>query len=335
MKIHTSKTFKFHNDVLDNKLNEIAEKIIADNFDSIREFATKCCIDNSVCEKVDIATKYASDVAEMRELGKNYKTNFDMPFPDNDEYWVAQIWYAMSRAWINTIEDDRKDPLMILADKDYDDRSVFDYISRIKNIQKLIDAGYSNERINVYLRAAIGCHGEYTFGPHCVWSKIQQHWWLLCNDGKCDYAEFLNAVNDAEKEALEFIEKHSQDECLARMGFAAGSLDEMFAFFVMHRKCPEKASEFYTKVNDEFAEFNFYYNHLGCFNITDKNLLECIESMSTAIDEIAGSMLENISEFQITMQNYAKARVASSEKPNGFPGSATSKHWDPNAKYQF
>jgi hypothetical protein len=335
MKKHISKTFKFHNDVLDNKLNEIAVKIIADNFDSIREFATKCCIDNSVCAKLDIATKYASDIAEMRELGKTTKTNFDMPSPDNDEYWIAQIWYAVSRAWINTVEDDRKDPLMILADKDYDDRSVFDYISRLKNIQKLIDAGYSNERINVYLRAAVGCSSEYTFGPHCVFSKIQQYWYKLhSQDGECDYAEFLNAVDDAEKEALAFIEKHSQDGCLARMGAAAGSIDEMFAFFVMYRKCPEKASEFYTKVNDEFAEFNFFYSHLGCFNITDENLLECVENIATAIDEISGSMLENISEFQITMQNYVKA-IGASEKIFSAQGSKSSKHWDPNATYQF
>lgn len=261
------------------RLEEIATEAIENNFDLIKKYA---CLTIGSRAQYELGINafavrmyglnkpnYLSDEV-LREL-TDYVIDGDLRMrmlgnPEfQSEFWHYRLQEVIDCIWANEIDESRKDQLMMNAIRTTDKRPAYDYINRIKNLQLLLDAGYDNSQLEVYVNTVEYLYQEYTIVP------MRAHELVLENasfqyDGMKEYCEnLIKGAKKAEQDANKFISEHTLDDCMQCVRDMVKSCYENMMLTFTHLQSMADRDTYFRKMSESYRMYDKYAGYLGCF----------------------------------------------------------------------
>lgn len=262
------------------RLHEIATEVIENNFDLVKKYS--CLeIDTRVQYELGInaftSTWYGPNKPNylseevLREL-TDYVIDDDIKMrllgmPEfQSEFWHIRLTEVINSVWANEIDESRKDQLMMNAVRTTDKRSAYDYINRIKNLQLLLDAGYDNDQLKVYVNTVGWLYRKYTVVPmrahELVIEKVSFRYDGMMKEC-CE--NLVKGAKKAEQDANKFISEHTLDECIQGMYDAVKSCYENMMLIFTHLSSINDRDAYFREMSKSYKMYEKFAGYLGCF----------------------------------------------------------------------
>lgn len=285
------------------RLDEIAREVIENNFDCIKKHSclaigTRVAYELGInaftaCVHGPNKPNYLSDEV-LREL-TDYVIDGDLKMrllgmPEfQSEFWHYRLQETMNCIWANEIDDSRKDQLMMNAIRITDKRSAYDYINRIKNLQLLLDAGYDNDQLEVYVNTVEFLYHKYTIVPmrahELVFEKVSFQFTGMVKES---FENLIKGAKKAEQDANKFISEHTVDDCMQCMRDAVKSCYENMMLTFTHLQSMADRDKYFRKMSESYRMYDKYAGYLGYFEnvpmTSDK-----IGEIGTALNSLVGA----------------------------------------------
>ena len=279
------------------RLHEIATEVIENNFDLVKKYS--CLeIDTRVQYELGInaftSTWYGPNKPNylseevLREL-TDYVIDDDLKMrllgmPEfQSEFWHIRLTEVMNSVWANEIDESRKDQLMMNAVRVTDKRPAYDYINRIKSLQLLLDAGYGEDQLCVYVNTVGWLYRKYTVVPmrahELMIEKVSFRYDGMMKEC-CE--NFIKGAKKAEQDANKFISEHTLDECLQCMRAAVKSCYENMMLTFTHLQSMDDRNAYFREMSEAAGRYEKFAGYLGCF--------ENVPMTSDKIDQIRGAL---------------------------------------------
>ena len=279
------------------RLDEIAREVIENNFDLIKKYS---CLEISTRVQHELGINaftssgygpnkpnYLSEEV-LREL-TDYIIDDDLRMrllgmPEfQSEFWHIRLRDVINSIWTNEIDESRKDQLMMNAVRITDERPAYDYINRIKSLQLLLDAGYDEDQLCVYVNTVEYMYHKYTIVPTRAHELVLEKTLFQCRSTLKEYYEnLIKSAQKAEQDANKFISEHTLDDCMQGMYDAVKSCYENMMLTFTHLQSMSDRDAYFREVSKSARRYEKLAGYLGCF--------ENVQMTSDKIDQTRGAL---------------------------------------------
>lgn len=307
------------------RLHEIATEAIENNFDLIKKYScltigTRAEYELginafSACMYGQNKPNYLSDEV-VQEL-TDYVIDGDLKMrmlgmPEfQSEFWHYRLQEVMGSVWANEIDESRKDQLMMNAVRITDKRSAYDYINRIKNLQLLLDAGYDNDQLEVYVNTVEYLYHKYTITPMRAHGLVLEKVSFQFSGMMKECCEgLIKGAKKAEQDANKFISEHTLDDCMQCMYDAVKSCYENMMLTFTHLQSMDDRDAYFRKLSEASRVYEKYSGYLGCFENVPMHpdkidetraFLESLVNGSDIVRSYVGHIIKYLKEEQPTV----------------------------------
>lgn len=262
------------------RLHEIATEVIENNFDLIKKYA--CLeIDGRVQYELGINAftssgygpnkpNYLSEEV-LREL-TDYVIDDDLKMrllgmPEfQSEFWHFRLHEVMNSVWANEIDESRKDQLLMNAVRITDKRSAYDYINRLKSLQLLLDAGYDEDQLRIYVNTVEYLSRRYTIVPTRAHELVVEKPLFMYSSMMKECCEnLIKGAMKAEQDANKFISEHTLDDCIQGMRDAVKSCYENMMLTFTHLPSMIDHDAYFHEMSKSSRMYEKFAGYLGCF----------------------------------------------------------------------
>jgi hypothetical protein len=262
------------------RLDEIAREVIENNFDLIKKYS---CLEISTRVQHELGINaftssgygpnkpnYLSEEV-LREL-TDYIIDDDLRMrllglPEfQSEFWHIRLQDVINSIWANEIDESRKDQLMMNAVRITDKRPAYDYINRIKSLQLLLDAGYDEDQLCVYVNTVEYMYHKYTIVPTRAHELVlEKSLFQYRGTAKECYEYLIKSAHKAEQDANKFISEHTLDDCMRGMYDAVKSCYENMMLTFTHLQSMDDRNAYFREMSEAAGRYEKFAGYLGCF----------------------------------------------------------------------